>query len=236
LPGVFLDNPEHAVNLQLWTIPYELKCYLALVILAVLALVKRPAVFAVLLIGLVIAQTIWVLLGHPVTGHMLGMVLVFSFLAGVAIYLNRDVVPYSHWLGFLSVIAAAVFLELPDYSYLAVFPVAYVTVWLGLMSPPAIPFGDLSYGVYLFHFPIEQAIVAASPRGLSWWLVALIALPLTAICAWLSWNLIEKPVLTHKRLVVGKVDQAWIALTGYFTSARWPGKAKAAPDPDAVPE
>src|SRR5689334_7563831 len=34
LPGVFVSNPFPLVNGQLWTIPYELACYVALVILA----------------------------------------------------------------------------------------------------------------------------------------------------------------------------------------------------------
>jgi hypothetical protein len=38
-----------------------------------------------------------------------------------------------------------------ELSFLAAFPIAYATVWLGLMRPPKIPFGDPSYGIYPFH-------------------------------------------------------------------------------------
>jgi peptidoglycan/LPS O-acetylase OafA/YrhL len=183
-------------------------------------------------------QTVWLYLGHPLEAdeHVPGRVLTFSFLAGVAIYLKRDRVPYSNWLGLLSVIAAAALLQFANLSYLAVIPIAYMTVWLGLMRPPAIPFGDLSYGVYLFHFPVEQAIVASWPHGISWWLLTIIALPLTAICAWLSWNLVEKPTLTRKKFIVGKVDQAWIAMTALINPSRWLGKTKIATRPDTVAE
>jgi peptidoglycan/LPS O-acetylase OafA/YrhL len=239
LPGVFHDNPvQGVVNGQLWTIPFELKCYLALIILAVLTLVKRPGLFAGLVVGFVLVQTLWLYLGHPLDAdeHVPGRVLTFSFLAGVAIYLKRDRVPYSNWLGLLSVIAAAALLQFANLSYLAVIPIAYMTVWLGLMRPPAIPFGDLSYGVYLFHFPVEQAIVASWPNAMSWWLLTIIALPLTAICAWLSWKLVEKPTLTRKKFIVGKVDEAWVAVAAALNPARWLGKAKIAPDTNAVPE
>jgi peptidoglycan/LPS O-acetylase OafA/YrhL len=236
LPGVFHDNPvQGVVNGQLWTIPYELKCYLALIVLAVLTLVKRPGLFAILVVGFLLAQTAWLYLGHPLATdeHVPGRVLTFSFLAGVAIYLKRDRVPYSHWLGLLSVIAAGALLQFANLSYLAVIPIAYMTVWLGLMRPPAIPFGDLSYGVYLFHFPVEQAIVGAWPQSISWWLLTIIALPLTAICAWLSWNLVEKPTLTRKKFIVGKVDHVWVAMTALINRARLLGKTP--PPPGVIP-
>ena len=138
--------------------------------------------------------------------------LVLCFLAAVALYLYRDTIPYSGLLGALSAVATAVFLQIPDASYLAAFPVAYLTVYLGLMRPPPIPFGDLSYGVYLFHWPIQQSVVHAFPSIDSWWLMLLISLPLTAVCAWLSWNLIEKPILLRKKPILAAVDRAWAAL------------------------
>ncbi len=68
-------------------------------------------------------------------------------------------------------------MEIPNASYLAAFPVAYLTVWLGLKNPPRIPFGDLSYGVYLLHFPIEQTIMHLFPGAGSWWRLTLMTLP-----------------------------------------------------------
>jgi peptidoglycan/LPS O-acetylase OafA/YrhL len=47
LPGVFENNPLNiAVNLSLWTVPYELECYIALMALALLGLALCFAAFA----------------------------------------------------------------------------------------------------------------------------------------------------------------------------------------------
>lgn len=215
LPGVFDGEPSQGlVNGQLWTIPFELECYLALVLLAVSTVIRRRFAFTAIVAALSIAFTVRALTGPPISGftHVPGRVLVVCFLAAVSLYLYRDRIPYSNVLGVLSALAAAVFLQIPNASYLAAFPVAYLTVWLGLMRPPAIPFGDLSYGVYLFHWPIIQSIVHAVPGIHSGLLMMLVSLPLTAVCAWLSWTLIEKPILVRKKPILAAADRVWAAI------------------------
>jgi peptidoglycan/LPS O-acetylase OafA/YrhL len=101
-----------------------------------------------------------------------------------------------------------VLLQIADTAYLAAFPIAYLTIWIGLMRPPKIPFGDLSYGVYLFHFPVEQIVAHLFPGVRCWWLMTLMALPPTLLCAWLSWSLIEQPILNRKKLILTGVDRA----------------------------
>jgi peptidoglycan/LPS O-acetylase OafA/YrhL len=36
-----------------------------------------------------------------------------------------------------------------------------------------------------------------------------LSLPSSICCAWLSWNLIEHPILSRKKLILAKVHQAW---------------------------
>ena len=44
LPGVFNDLPlPQYVNLQLWTVPWELTCYIAIVVAATLGIIRRPS-------------------------------------------------------------------------------------------------------------------------------------------------------------------------------------------------
>jgi peptidoglycan/LPS O-acetylase OafA/YrhL len=57
------------------------------------------------------------------------------------------------------------------------------------------PSADLSYGVYLYGFPIEQVIESAGFGGL---LIIVAAAPVTIAVAALSWFLVEKPVLRFK--------------------------------------
>jgi peptidoglycan/LPS O-acetylase OafA/YrhL len=215
LPGVFEHNPApRVINSQLWTIPFELECYLSLVLLSLSAALKDRRAYIALIVLLSLVATAWAFLFDPVSpiGPIPGRALVVSFLVGVSLHLYRDRIPCSPTLGVVAGIMAAVLLQFPNACYIAAFPVAYLAVWLGLMRPPKIPFGDLSYGVYLFHFPIEQSIMHVFPDVGCWWRLTLIALPLTALSAWLSWNLVEQPLLRRKKDVLAAVDRAYAAL------------------------
>jgi peptidoglycan/LPS O-acetylase OafA/YrhL len=215
LPGVFEQNRvPRVVNSQLWTIPFELECYVSLVIVSLLMGLRHRRVFVALLALFSLAATAGAVLNNLVSpfAPLQGRVLVVAFLAGVGIHLYRDRIPYSSAIGAVAAIASMALLQIADTAYLAVFPVAYLTVWIGLMRPPKIPFGDLSYGVYLFHFPVEQTIAHLFPGVGCWWRMTLMALPPTLLCAWLSWNLIEQPVLSRKKLILAGVDRACSAL------------------------
>jgi len=215
LPGVFEHNRvPRVVNSQLWTIPFELECYVSLVIVSLLMGLRHRRVFVALLVLFSLAATAGAVLNNSVSpfAPLQGRVLVVAFLAGVAIHIYRDWIPYSSFIGVGAAVASAVLLQIPDTAYLAALPVAYLTVWIGLMRPPKIPFGDLSYGVYLFHFPVEQTIAHLFPGGACWWQMTLMALPASLLCAWLSWNLVEQPFLSRKKLILARVDRVYSAL------------------------
>jgi peptidoglycan/LPS O-acetylase OafA/YrhL len=61
---------------------------------------------------------------------------------------------------------------------------------------------DLSYGIYLYAFPIQQVIVALYLRGQNGApptpaRLFAIALPLSIAAAWLSWTFVEKRFLVR---------------------------------------
>lgn len=214
LPGVFEHNPNpEYLNGQLWTIPFELKSYASLVIISSF-LSRSRLLFLLAISAACVAFTVRVYHGHPVNswGHAPGRMLVLSFLAGVAVYFYRDTLPYAHRLGFASGVLAAIFLDFPNLSYLASLPIAYFTVWLGIANWPKIKFGDLSYGIYLFHYPVQQTLVATFIGvSKSWPLLALLSLPISGVCAWVSWNFVESPVLHRKLIILRVIDERLLA-------------------------
>jgi peptidoglycan/LPS O-acetylase OafA/YrhL len=223
LPGVFEQNPvPRVVNSQLWTIPFELECYASLAIVSLSLGLRRRGVFVALLVLFSLAATAGAFVMNSISPFAppQGRVLVVAFLAGVAVHLYRDRIPYSSIIGVVAALASMVLLQIPNTAYLAAFPVAYLAAWIGLMRPPRIPFGDLSYGVYLFHFPVEQTIAHLFPGVGCWWLMTLMALPPTVLCAWLSWNLIEQPILSRKKRILARVDRAHAELARAFAHSR----------------
>jgi len=137
LPGVFQTMPTPAVNLQLWTIPYELDCYIVLSCLALLGLHRRPGV----LLGLVVGLGVAFALHSAATGDlgarrmpMPGPALVFSFLCGAALYALRDRVPFKGSLFVAALVLSWLSLRSLEFHYAAALPVAYVTIYLGLLG------------------------------------------------------------------------------------------------------
>lgn len=78
---------------------------------------------------------------------------------------------------------------------------AYALVWLGTQRNPlsslSAKVGDLSCGVYLYGWPVQQLVRLASASDAPWRLLAWSA-PITLVGAWLSLRLVEAPALRLK--------------------------------------
>ena len=59
-------------------------------------------------------------------------------------------------------------------------------------------FGDLSYGVYIYAFPVQQTLIWLYHDRLSWHTVLGLTLVVTLALAFASWHLVEKRALQWK--------------------------------------
>jgi len=180
LPGVFQDVPfPGVVNGVLWTLRLEFTFYLVLMLIQarlrlVLALL---AVCAVVFVTMTFTHPHWAeekLTRIAFLGARNGLL----FFAGAALQLSRREVPL--WLGGVS--AAA-------FPFLG--PLALPTAVLGLARPGKLP-ADLSYGVYIYAFPIQQVLAAYGQLNV--FTAVLGVLPFAVA----SWFLVERPALRLK--------------------------------------
>ena len=56
---------------------------------------------------------------------------------------------------------------------------------------------DLSYGTYLYGWPVAQLLLYFTHQSLTPWALFLLSLPLTLAAAYISWRLVEYPALHH---------------------------------------
>jgi peptidoglycan/LPS O-acetylase OafA/YrhL len=205
LPGVFENNPvPHTVNGQLWTVPYELECYIALGALAVIGVIQdRRMLLAVVVIG----QCLWAYEAYKRSGDgnlfgATGPVLILCFLVGVLFFLYREHIVLNKVL-FIGALALSIaLLLLPRGTYYAAISITYVTVYVGLLAPKKLPLifsGDYSYGLYLYGYPIQQAFASLGPWTHHWYLNLGVAVVLGFAIARLSWRFVEKPSLALRR-------------------------------------
>lgn len=200
LPGVFNGK---VINAQLGTIPIELECYLALILVGLLGLVQRRWLLLALVSIACIGMTI-IAFNYPViiqARTLSGRVLVSAFGFGTLVYYFRDCLPYNFVIFLFSLVISYALLSVSNLSYMASPFIAYATVYIGLRKFPPIPFGDLSYGVYLFHFPVAQTIAFLSDT-VGWGELFVLTMLVTGCFAACSWYLIEKPLLGRKAAVL----------------------------------
>ncbi len=226
LPGLFEHNPlPGIVNNQLWTVPYELDCYILLSVVVGAGIFRVKGWLSHAFIGLIVFMQLMLVIQifkNPQASELgfSGQNMVLCFLTGVALFKHRHKVLW-HWsLALGAVLLSLVLLPLHGGGNLCALPISYLTIYLGLMTPkvPAwLTSGDYSYGIYLYSFPIQQS-VALIPGTHVWYINALISLPLTMLAALASWHLLEKHVMKHKKIVYRLEDWLLRLWSGYHST------------------
>jgi peptidoglycan/LPS O-acetylase OafA/YrhL len=200
LPGVFAHNPfPDVVNGSLWTLTAEVRMYLWVAILGLVGVLQKRwlanAAFAVLMLAGMLSNDPLPLV--PI--HEFDRLAAF-FLAGAFCYVNRDWIPLSDWLLLALVVLAMALHHSHLFPWALAGVVAYGALWFAYRPNLRFfnRFGDYSYGLYLWGFPIEQAVAhwfGAPTRPV---LLFVACLPLTLLCAMASWHFLEKPALRLK--------------------------------------
>ena len=199
LPGVFEDNPSNAANGSLWTLPVEMRMYILVALAGVLGVLRRRLLFNIVAVGIVVLYLAWPespLLADPV--HARAAVF---FLVGAALLVNRDWVPLTGLgaAGLAVVAALASFTGAYDLAFAIAF--TYAILWLGFTDRVRMPnlaaHGDLSYGTYLYAFPVTQVWVQVL-QPVSPWVVFLLSLATVLPLAWMSWHVLEQNALRLK--------------------------------------
>jgi peptidoglycan/LPS O-acetylase OafA/YrhL len=208
LPGVFETNPlKGQFNGSLWTLPVELRMYVFCAV-GWLAFSWRPAlrVPALKIVAPVVALVLYILIlrrfSHGIEINNVD-VAVFMFFMGATLYFWQDKASLS-WATFVALpllvagaalidrgLAFAVYLlcSAPFLLHLAYLPggkIRVVNDW-----------GDYSYGIYIYAFPVQQTLARFFPNMP----LAAMVLGSGAIAwalAWCSWRLVEKRAMGMK--------------------------------------
>lgn len=212
ITGVFTTNLSQGVNVSLWTIKHEVSLYLLMALLMPLTLHRRRptylvlyAVFATLHIlyaywGVQLWQIprveAWVLntwnYDHTTRTGM-------YFFLGASLYAYREYMPRRWYLALTALVLLAIggFFGVLRPVYLLAMP---YLVYYFACSPLAAGFsrfGDLSYGLYVYSYPVQQLIAHVWPPVHPLVNFALTLALMLPLAAW-SWRFIEKPALALK--------------------------------------
>ena len=170
----------------------------ALAALRLKGIVRLAAIVPVLLASAVVIANG----GHPEEFGFAAQLarFVFAFYLGVGCWFARHLIPIRARtaLLFLTVATVAAWSDLPVRYPVMILATGYLSFWAGSIAMGALQRWtartDLSYGVYITGFFIQQWLVYAFPQ-INVWQNAIAATVLALAAAWLSWTFVEKPAL-----------------------------------------
>jgi peptidoglycan/LPS O-acetylase OafA/YrhL len=188
-----------AWNGSLWTLFYEFVCYLLIgVLLTTIPRWHRTVVVAAFLVVAALAALETHRGGSGTFAEFVRLGAIF--LGGSVIAVFADRIPFDWRLGVAAWVLLPVTSAAGAASWAGALPMAYAWLWLGIVLPFARVGrrNDISYGVYIYAFPVQQTLVLLHvnrlPVTVSILLEAAVTVPLAAA----SWFLVEKRALTLK--------------------------------------
>lgn len=215
LPGFLPQAKFPLVNIPIWTLKYELAAYIALfIVFQASRWFAWTRTLPLLLLLVCSAAGFYVMRLVPASGadgldelgkfqliHALRFAMVFSLGAAYA-----SLEPIQIWKSAIvagALLACAAFApgeELARIFFIGIIAVAAIEVGKSslLYFERYARIGDLSYGAYLYAFPIQIYTVTHFLSASNFWLLTAVDLALVLGLAFASWRLIEKPALAMK--------------------------------------
>lgn len=203
LPGVFDTLPaRNSVNGSLWTLFVELGLYLIVAVMGVVGIYKRPWLATISIAGILVLALVFVDY-TPLSFYLQSApYLTVTFFLGMLFFIHHHTIRLDGRVA-LSLVVACILLREWNvlgvyYRYVALIPFVYLVMYLAFMSyrlPVLDKYGDFSYGLYLYAYPLQQLSVVWVGEGRPV-LVNLLAFSGALFLAIISWHVIEKPALS----------------------------------------
>lgn len=210
LPGVFKDLPfAGRVNGALWTLPLEFLMYFLIAAFGVFKLLNKkwlhPTIFVVSLflllhvyVGSSAEKEFILCRGSEFFQYML------YFFIGSFIYLQKEKIKLSFPIFLTAVAVWIICINTPINWYSQYITLPYIVLYVAYAKIPLFNnwgrYGDFSYGMYLWAFPIQQTVVNLFKNHLNLNSYILVTYALSLILGILSFHFIEKHALRLKKI------------------------------------
>lgn len=192
------------INGSLWTLPYEVWCYLLLMFLH---LTRIPLKIIVPLIALV-TNIMFVIMNVFSIDINLGLInveffrLSSFFLNGAIMYLYKDYIPNNGKIAVIMALTLAISPAFKFGKYICLISLPFIVIWgaVNLKLSSFEKYGDFSYGMYIYSMPIQLVVLSLFKTNLVTYSV--ISFLITLAASMVSWHLVEKPALNLKKHII----------------------------------
>lgn len=241
LPATLSNVPcVNELNTSIWTIPLEFSCYLLLLCLGILGAFKLHKLIPLALFLLVLTFNImhyYIYMQYNAgvfpDSSLISYVpadkfedylnlehLMLFFISGSCFYYYRKYIPRSIYLVILSaclVIISAKWISVFELvqSVFGTYVLFYFIYSNRLRLHRFARYGDLSYGIYLFGWPIQQLVILYFGDRMTHVATLFVSLPIILAMSFVSWHWIEKPALSLKNKTIypglyNRAKLAWV--------------------------
>lgn len=203
LPGVFLHNPFlPTVNGSLWTLPVEFACYAACYVMFRLGLTKEKGyAYTIPAACAAYAGVRWIGRRIPMIENLLIPCYFFYIGIGYRVFRDRIRLRAGHAAAALALILAACLIGFGKTGLLLGLPCLLLTVSFSEKQLPKAlgRLGDCSYGMYLWGFPVQQAVQSRMPGTHSPVRNLLVSVPIAYALGMATYVLVEKRVTEREK-------------------------------------
>jgi peptidoglycan/LPS O-acetylase OafA/YrhL len=195
------------LNGPLWSLIFEVRAYILLGLLGAIGIFKNkfliliPSIFfwfsyynAVFTKGYTEWFVAWV-------GEFNLAVLFSYFFVASAFYVWRDQIPMDWKLFALAVSLVYRGIVTDQFSLYAPLFLTYIILYVAHKIPTPkwlLSLGDMSYGVYIYSWPIQNALLLSGFTKFDWLPYTLVSILLSLLAGYLSYNLVEKKFLLKR--------------------------------------
>jgi peptidoglycan/LPS O-acetylase OafA/YrhL len=212
LPGVFVHSPvDPSVNAPLWSISLELKLYLGLLIFYTIKFSYKKVLIVFLVLAAVLVNSfLYDAVENSIRNFSHSFVLypyvayTPYFLVGVLCFIYRHKIYSNFYFALFASLIAYVSVKF-NFFFLAkivVIPilVLYASSFKPMLIKKITPKPDLSYGLYVFAYPVQQIISQIiRTTNIAAWKLTLLCILCTLPFALFSWYVVEKKALSFKK-------------------------------------
>ncbi|SEA76566.1 Peptidoglycan/LPS O-acetylase OafA/YrhL, contains acyltransferase and SGNH-hydrolase domains [Pseudobutyrivibrio sp. ACV-2] len=216
LPGVFEHHINHSVNGSIWTLQYEVLCYILVLFLVPILRKYKKMIFPLIALSAAVylfftyawTEERFFILSTIILVNLGRLSLQFEM--GILFYIFRDKIILS-WKWFsaavIGIVAASYFI---DYEIAFAAFGSYIVLYLGFNYYGASRLynkvGDISYGVYVLSFLVQQLVLdwlGVVPYGyrapnMNSYINFIISTAIVIPLAFISWHCFEKHILKLK--------------------------------------
>lgn len=210
------DTGSSVFNGSLWTLVYEVACYVALGLLALAVLRRASRIVGVIVAAILYLGVILVWSRHGGGHHSVALPLVgymdfywiaifgFCFALGMLFELFKSSIPIHNGPGVIAATVLVGSLYFGGYLLIGLVALAYLLIWLAVRLPEGTRRigrrNDYSYGIYIYAFAVQQMLAEVGFAGAWLPLYCAGAFLLTIPLAMLSWHLVESRAMSLRNI------------------------------------